>query len=655
MGRELDFYHKLDHYNDDTGPTKDLQRIQPRGRQLKKLVKRVAGEIARNRFYLEVRPGEGVEEVRPQIAEAARAALEWEFYHGEKEFEDVLDRVVEGSLAARMWCAQVGYDPTIGPYGEIYFESFDGRTIGWEPGFHTPHNPRCSWVWRDIEMTVGAIEAMKDDGWKDTEGLTSDSAYVGAAGASSGSHYVTPSAGTPRISEADNGGKDGRVLVTLMWERNVRDRVKREKPGTLTEWEPGQRFMACGNQECGWRSYKQGQTEEELPQSGMCPHCGGPTERVDGEVLDETALAYRRGKRFLIFSRIQKRLFVNMNGWPHNLKTLPLLIFKPDDHPLEEIGGSMTFDHWTMQVAANVTMRLGLEHMKLAKPYMMGPWANARDVFGQPWQFLDEQGLMIDADVETTMAVRPLQAGGLPPAWNTLNMAIDNVFSGHTSTAELGITPQNSKDIAASTVQQFIEQGNIWVDHVTKKFRRACTPFVNATYQLIQATYLPARWRDFQGEDGMIKGLLVAGDSLPNMNVIVTTTPEMKRLDQEELQSIMTLGQMAQTMPYMVEIMAKKMGIEKSEVQDMLQKKAEWEQEMAEQQMQQAQMAAEQQSAEQEQQFNRKMMMEQMGAGREDERGERDFERKRQMQYEGAVLRGMNGTGGPARQRAGRR
>jgi hypothetical protein len=170
---------------------------------------------------------------------------------------------------------------------------------------------------------------------------------------------------------------------------------------------------------------------------------------------------------------------------------------------------------------------------------------------------------MIDKSGWPKGSVEMIQAAGLPPAWPALDQAIRNTFSAHTGTSALGLTASNSKDIPASTVSQYIEQGSITTKQLLARIRRSDTVLIQLIYHLIRAEWTDARWISFQGKDGAWQAQQVRGDDLPGYNIVATSNPEPARMDAEEIGGWMQIVQLPA--PHR-EFMARRLGIAMSEV-----------------------------------------------------------------------------------------
>lgn len=490
----------------------------------------------------------------PLAAEIWKGVLRWELFHPEKNYPGHRDRMVLGALAARRWALAADYDPRVGPYGEILYRNVDPRNLVFADGFWSPHHPACPWVIEQefvpLEEAEGAV------GWENNQDLKPEGRPEFFAGSGSAGDLR-------RISEHD---PEPVVTVVKLWERRVFDTLRKEGPrNRLAEHE---RHMAC--LVCGFRGPRQATQDFPLPifAPGACPECQGDLDRIDEEAIEIEELAYEKGKRLTIMAPNQsgERIFA-VGSWPHKLRTVPYFDFQSKPHPAEQIGSSVTFSNWTMQVSSNTTLRDGIEHMRRAKPYHLLPRVGVEDERGEPWQGGDHQSEWIYYTGDLPQrGITTLQGAGLPPAWNTLFQAIQGVFRANMGTTDLGLTPSQSKDIAVGTIRQLIETGELPVEHVITWLRRDEAPFIGALADLVRATYTPARLRRIQGPDGRWQLLSILGRSLPNVDIMIVTNPTLIRLQQSD---VSTLIEFAGAPPQMRKFLARRLNIPVSEVQSL--------------------------------------------------------------------------------------
>lgn len=585
MGEELDFSLKLAHYEDDNDEGKSARRLKPRGQELFNLIRHKAGQISKAKIHLDVRPVD--DQYDPDTADVAKHAMEWELFHPQKGYEDKRDRMVMGALSARMWAIGADFNPALGPFGEIVFRNIDGRDLMWAPGFDSPHDPECPWVIEQFRMRVE--DGKNKKGWRNKESLFGDDGTF-SKGPTGGDASLRPGqtrlAGGNNAPELQGSGETEYFTGIRLWERNIKETEAREE--AYRDLDPEEQYMQCGSADgggCGWRSDTMEQLKlDELPEvhPGMCPECGSDAYRVDAVAVEDQVLIYPNGK--LTIAAPLSGVILHIGDWPYELRTVPVCVFRSYIHPVDPMGQSDTRLNWTMQIAADVTLRLGLEHMMLSKPYQVMP-EGAKDYLGEPWEARDDQGLMIYMGTDA-MGQTPhlLQGNGLPPAWNTLHQAIQGVFKANMGTSDMGMTPTQTRDIPVGTIQALIQTGEIPVDHHIEQLRRAESPFFGALFDMIRATYSTARMVRFQNDNKQWDVLTLRGADLPNFDIVVTASPEQSRLAKEEIEALQIFAQTPA--PYR-EFIAKRLNIPISDV-----RKIEEAEALEQQKQMQMQMAA---------------------------------------------------------------
>jgi hypothetical protein len=578
MTKELDFSLKLRHYDDDYGGT-PLARLKPRGRELLERIRHNAAQVSRSAIYLDVRPsrraiGGPTEELATELADAAKAMLEDEIYDPLKRYQQIRDKVALGALAARMWWAAVEFDPDLGPSGELVWRLGDGRLLMWTVGFESPHDLRCPCVIEVLpRMPLDDIKRMK--GWKNQDLVKPDDGWKLHPQNSSTTDSAASLAATTGYPEPDGAGYGQTALIVKLWERGRYETTKREniKEPLL---KPADRYMVCSQAAgggCGFRTPPQsdsgsGAYPEAVP--GACPDCGGDLMRVDAEAVTQELLAYRRGRSLTIFSPLSRVELYN-GEWPYEssrggMRTVPYIVVQFFEHPSpdEPIGQSMTSEHKSMQLASDMTLRLGLEQMVLAKPYIVHPPnATAYDYLGEPWEGRPEQGLSIFMKGEYGQSLSLLQSSGLPVAWGTLHQALQNVFRSATGSADLSIAPSATKDIPVGTLQILEQSGEIPVEHLIEKFRREEGIGFSVAFDIKRATGIRESGVRMQGDEGRWRVTLLRAADLPDMDITVTADPSLKKLDMDHFQALM---QFASAPPAMREFAGRALGIPKSEI-----------------------------------------------------------------------------------------
>jgi len=631
MGEELDFSLKQDHYEDEEGPTKTPERVQPRGRETKQLINHVIAQVSESKFYFDVKSVD-YDPQNDELADVAKGAIEHVVYDPDKDLEGCRDRAITSAVAARMGYVAVEFEPAQGQFGEIMFRSGDGRRLMWAEGFQNPHDPRCPWV---LEVGLVSIEEIENKkGWTDNKDLQPDDDYLTPTPLRDDSTRQVDFRGN-RVPDFD--AKQGKVVVGWLYERNVNETKKVDR--RLEPLPVGKRFMKC--MDCGEESPPEDTFGMELPEMDVCDACGGTAERQEAMLESDLKLANRKGKRMTIFSPTQKRIFLKKPGWPYDIPTVPFAVYKWEEHPCDPFGASLTYEHWTMQLAADMITRLGLEHMMLAKPYYLSQAGSLKDYRGDDWAFAPEQGLWItyNGTLAADKALGMVQAAGLPPAWGALDKSVQSRFGAHTGTSDLGLTQQDSKDIPASTIAQYIEQGELPVRHLVARIRRSDSMLVRLVYHLIKETWTDARWVEYQGNDGMRQHALVSADNLPDFNIQVTANPEPARLESMEIQEwvqFMQLGGPEQ------EFVARRLQIPIAEIRRLQEAQME-----RQAQMQQQQMAMQQQQAQSQMQQMAQQGQMQMQGKSLDHKNRLEVEQLKADARNGAMVeRLLGGSGG---------
>ena len=595
MTVELDRNLKFRHYHDDTGNEDKPQRVKPKGRQTWATTRHKSAQISRSEIYFDVRPVD--REFDPAVADLVRGLMEQEIHNPLKRYQQVRDMVALGALAARVWYARLDWCPEIGPFGEILPALVDGRDLMRAPGFESIHDPRCPWVLELRRVRPAGIKAMK--GWKNTSDIKADNGRPSGDGDTPDGRGIVDvyrdSSATPKLRESQ---LEEFVTVAFLWERNKPSKRNVPRPdGGITKLQPRDQYLQCSNmdgQGCGYKSATLGKvldptltsTQEASYPAMMpfgCPTCGGDLHRIDQTVGE---YSFSSDHSLTISAPYQGLEFYN-GPWPFDMRSVPYLEFQCYPNPIDPIGQSETSVNWTMQIAHNLVMRLGLEHMMLAKPYWAIP-EGVTDYKRDPWEFGDLQGLGIyfnPLDVQPgTMHV--MQANGLPPAWGLLQGSLDSQLRQDMGTNDLSMSQENSRNIPVGTIQAMERVNELPVDHQIDRFRLEESIFFGVWFDMWRETTTEQKMVRYHGEQGRTELQAIKGADLPNVDLIVTANPALAKVDGEVIKSMQTLLGMP---PYTWEFMARRLNIPISEVNDL---KQQMQQDQQAQMQMQAQMGA---------------------------------------------------------------
>lgn len=530
----LRFSLSLEHYNNDT-TDKALSRIKPRGEEQFRRIRYKAGEILKTPFYFECKPVDEVTD--PETAEVARQAIEWEITNPIKRFDRVMRGVVWGALSTGMWAARVDFDPDFGPFGELLYSRVQPDRIGWHPDFDDPHDPSNPFFWEECVIPLDRAQKMR--GWKNADKLVADDGHGPVVVTQDNRQSLVQGSGSaPARREHDLKT----VTVIKMWYR--RDTERTVKTVDTMALEPDERYMACTS--CGYQSATQAALGFDLPEVGEepCPECNGGLERIDAKAIDEVARAHQRGHRLVIFAPFSPLTEpLRDGGWPterpgYTLRTYPYLVWRAYEHPTDPMGMSETSLSKTQMLVVDAMMRMGYEQMREAKPLTILPLNGLVDAAGQPFAFRDAQGTraFYTSDLPP-QGIQHYQSPGLNPAWASFYNAMVGTLKGNEGSSDLGLSPQNSKDIAVGTLQLLTQSGNIPIDDHKASLWMDLSLFFGVILDMVRATYTDSRAVRMFGDDGKMKVELLKGADIPNMDVVVTNSPTLSVLNSEQLRA----------------------------------------------------------------------------------------------------------------------
>ena len=575
----LDFVFKLKHYKDDKGQTLDRTRVQPKGAELFNTIRHKASEIAGQPTYFECWPVDQIDD--PLSAEYSKRVIESVLQDPLKRYRPCKRRMVYGGLVASVWYMKAEWDGKIGPFGDIRFSTLSTMHVLPEPGWQDIHDPCCPRVYEWHDLPIDSIKGKQ--GWKNTKGLWPDN---GGKNLSEDDYAKSLSEWSP-----DEQDTPDTVRVVFVWDR-WDDKTEDKLGVSRRALAPQDRYMACLS--CGYKTMDvPRETSGELPmQGGMCPVCyqsdppeERPLERIDYERIDERYLSYPTG-RLRIIAPVQRRKFYD-GPWPDKMRSFPFFQFRCYENPEEYNGLSDAMLHINDQVILNSLRRMGYEQMRTSKSIIVvagGPDGRGLlDHRGRPFILSDENGCVAYAQGPTVSnMIQHVQGQGLPAQWTPYYQAILGAFSATQGTSDLGLTPASSKDIAASTVQQLTEMGEIPVKDHLEVINEEEGVFLGVVLDIWKSRVsVPRATRHFGPEGKMIVERL-KGTEIPNVDVVVTAQPKMKAAHLEQFK---TFAQWASLPPPIRRIAAKQLNIPISMVMELELE----EQQMAQQQMMSAQ------------------------------------------------------------------
>lgn len=535
----LDFVLKQKHYKQDEGQTLDRTRVQPKGAETFNTIRHKTAQIAGQSTYFECWPTDQQDD--PQAAEAARRVLESIVQDPLKRYRPCKRRMVLGALVASTWYCKVEWDSSIGPYGDLRFSSLAPFYLLPAPGWQDIHDPKCPYVieWADLPIDFVRSKAGKgENAWKDLEDLWPDNQ----------GQYKSQDEYTRSLSDSspDEGYGPDTVRVVMMWERS--DPALEKKEGSDYNVLPeAQRYMACPD--CGYKTMEHPTGEQgPLPlEGGLCPVCYDSVPqgfssllRIDAHRQDERYLRYPKG-RLRICLPIQRRMAYD-GGWPCKMRSFPFFQFRAYENPEEYHGLSDTMLHGNNQVILNSLRRMGYEQMRTSRSVIIvagGPDNKGLlDSRGREFRFSDENGCVAYTQGQTVQnMVQHVQGQGLPAQWATYHQTILNSFEATQGTSDLGLTPASSKDIAASTVKQLTEMGEIPVADHRDVLNEEESIFLGVALDIWIANTTAARAVRYLGPDGNMVVDKLRGADVATVDVIVTASPQIRQAHMDQFQS----------------------------------------------------------------------------------------------------------------------
>lgn len=554
--------------------SRDPQRIQPSDPSLTNVIRYKASEIFRGAQNADVIPVDS--EGDPALAPVVKSLIsQWE-NDPENLVLEALEEVLIGGLATGAWCAEMGFDPACGPFGEVYLESLDPRRYFPQAGFKP--NKRRRYITVMKSMTPDEIEAMADQGWTDTAGCPTD--HDARQANSAGFSDQMPAPGHSETQFA---------TVLMRWERYSNRKYKRTEYRRLA---PDDRYMQCND--CQMKGMRQGVLGTKLPESGVpCPVCGGTnTQRIDATAVSPEVDRYMKGRRLRVIAPWANRTLYD-DSWPwEKLTVFPVTMWTPYCHPAKLIPNGDTEYYRPLVCTLDAMWRLGYEQQRKAHGMVLAPKEGLEDAYGEDPAFSDYQDY-IYYDATKLMGLGPnaiqwFQPPGLNSMWAPFVAALQSVFASTKGTGDIPFPADRSRDVAAEALQLMVETGDRAIDQHIRRFQRFLSLTKTGIFQIMQSTYSDARAVYVLGTNGKAEIQQVRAAALPGYDVVVTNEPNIRA---GALDDVKAYQAVAAAPPAWRPLIARKIGMSPLELQQVT---------IAEQQ-QQAQAQAEAQAQAQQQ------------------------------------------------------
>lgn len=572
MAEDWAFSFWLNHYEQDDQQTRNPLRIKPKDATLFDLLRHKSARIIRGANHVEAH---GIDREKDTwAADYAKQRIARAMNSPDSEHRDVLLGVVMFGLSARIAFAEICYHPAYG----IVTDFVDPRRVVWHPGFLSPNSLRCPWVNRQLPMSVEALEVMKDAGWEvNMDKLRPQMDTLVRSGSQFDSGEVRFGYnGEPRQGDSNQPV----ILVNFHYEKFNSEVLK--KRGKLQVLKEDERYLECPD--CGFKSAPQGAYSQHMPETAPCPNCGQLAYRRDAVVPEDTIQKYALGKRLVICVDGQEKPF-HLGDWPFpKMRHFPLVEWQPYRSPVDPIGQSDTNLHRSQQLIINSMYRLGYEQMLRAKGIIIAPEDGLVDWKGDPWQFSDHKDVAYYTN--SFAKIDYFQPPGLNAAWPTFLQAVQNSLFTNRGTGDLGLTQDQSKDIAVGTIRTMVATGEIPVDEHIASFQQFCGRYWNRWFEATVETEQP---KDVERVMGQMWAALYAKlrhEMVPGVDVIITSEP---RITQENMDLAQKVAPLLNAPPPQMKLLARLAGIPESMLNEY---ERDMQQFMSQQQAQQMQMLA---------------------------------------------------------------
>lgn len=536
----------------------DRRNVQFRGQQISNTGRLQTAQATAAPRSIEALPVDRFTD--PDDAEIAVSVLEWETGQPWKGFDDTLEAVIQDCMDARVGCAMLDFDPEYGTMGgECFVRWVDPNLVMFTERHLDPHMPGVWWFQEVRRMRLADVQAMgklKGKARWNVKGLVADaSAYS----------YAHPDAISiqdcaERLGVPGESVDHDHIWMLFCWYKDMRDTYKRI--ADEQEIPADERYMGCDNPECSYRSDTQGMLKEagkiegELPSDmDPCPICGAHMTRRDIRSTEEDVLVYPKGRKLVIQPLLQQLADDEPcyeDAWPiASARSFPVLWISRYVKGGRPMSDSDTTRNWDAQVASDQMLTMAFGRVTRHQTYYGIPsrGITVPGAGNKRYEMRDDDHNIFivdqsDAD-RPTPAIQVVQGASLDPAWGQTWDRIQQVLTGFSGTNDFGLTPQSSKQIAAATVQQLDQIGNIPVEHFIRRKNRALSKFYGVYWDYVRATYSARRLARLKIGDEFIVNRL-RGDDLPNFDFMVTESPPFSGLEKARTDAF---GAMLQIIP----------------------------------------------------------------------------------------------------------
>lgn len=532
-GRLLAFCLDLEHYRTEEGFSKDKRRVQPRTQRQLNLIRHKASLLLRNMPTFTghaVQPG-----ASGKAAEISRRIIENVFLDPLKGYHDTRSRFVWSALAGGRGNVAIDWHPIYG----VVTRFVDPRRVHITPGHTFMHSPLTPTVTEEVPMRQSELARMKDAGWRIPANLAPDDwkpdyATGGQRDDSLVDFHSGQSANLPGADESEES--DRIVTVIKTWYRHdpfASDRkVEAEADLSIDEWH----FV---DDALGIKV----PFDPENPVPPMSEATGQPLRLVTkrSDMYDST-----RGEDGYLcivapFGQVDKPLFEGkwLEGSMSPDATLPSFPYMEMGcytHPLRRQGISDTEATRTLVVVDNSSQRQAFEQTKQTGGILVTEAGALLDSEGNQFQFSDDPiSIAYAKDRLSLDGVNFFQAPGMNATMPAFRNMVEQSWV-HIGTGDMALGPDRSRDIAASTVQQLQQQGDLPVQlhQQDLNLQESIGGAVALAYCM---AYMGDNAVSWVSDSGEVAYATVRGTDLVPLKVTVTAGNEWQQKDIDRVQA----------------------------------------------------------------------------------------------------------------------
>lgn len=551
---EVEFVLDQQQHENDLGHDKNQNEAQVKDMSLLSMERRKWSQLAAAPVYVNAFGQDAIAD--PYSAERTKWALEREVYSPQKMFRRHRKRAIIGAVVGRKWYLTFGWNPHL---QEITYGTLPPTDVFKCPGFIDAHDPECPHLILRFKITVAQARARAR-----YYGQMSEEEILEIAPDTGSQADSKPSGPLPGMVRLDRSNPEGGpaaprertvTLLVAMYREDPEQAEVEEVLGAPEKLPPDEQKMRCWD--CGYETqvhWRDQETGNFPPVGDPCPHCSAPGP--DGETpQDPPAMeAVTETENYLRYPKHpngrwtevleESRTQIYDGDWPYQkpnnmgtLRSFPIGEYYVYDDPRNEIPHSDTSWQWNQQLLATLMLQWAIDQMRTSGRILIFPRGALVDGKGRP--FIPNNRIDNIAWVKDPMlakAIQEFQPRGLPDGWANLYGALQNTFRANLGTGELGLGPEQSKNLPVGTAHAIIESGDIPVDDALQNIRDEDGHVLEVVADMIQCCWNVAKWVRYLGQDGIAAFEYFSGADLCDVDVMITGDPAFDVLQSAKLE-----------------------------------------------------------------------------------------------------------------------